>query len=367
MKTFANLAKIVAIAGMLTAALVARNATASDFLDVSGMKAIYDAETGSLRFEGLFNIHGVGIGRTDKVHLRPEGVAMTQNSLSIANQEEAGWLFLDGIEGGGFDAGTIFPVGLSAELSDFYIGVCSMGSGKAITPIPIFSGSISYLPSFDPYATVEPLVPETPPILDPVIPTIPVEPVLPSEPELPPVVELPPPAEPSDPTSNEPPEWAVDPPATIPGMIEPPTTTVEVPVIDPPSIPILINRPIYNAIDWGWYHQEYSTLQLVEYQNFSQVGLGASITSYRDLVDMDLNLAVDSLNDELSSIQLAILRLQQNASPLSVQLTGASTFADAAVQQAAVPEPAAGLILLSGTIGLAAFVRRRDRCECQDR
>ena len=371
MKTFANLAKFVAIAGLLTTAFVGRNATAGDFLDVSGMKAIYDAETGSIRFEGLFNIHGVGIGRNDKASFRPEGAATTQASFSVANEEETGWLFLDGIEGGSFDAGAIFPAGLSDGLSDFFIGVSSIGSGKDVTPIPIYSPSGVYLPNFDLYATPAPPVVETPPILDPVVPTMPLDPVIPDEPVLPPVVEIPPPAEPSDPPSEEPPqwpEWAVDPPATIRDIIETPTI-IEDPVaaIDPPSFPLLINRPIYNSIDWGWYRQEYLPLRMAEYQNFTQVGLGAHITAYRELVDANLNLDVDSVNHELSSIQLAIMRLQQAASPLSIQLTSASTFADAAVQQVVVPEPAAGLVLLSGTVGLAAFVRRRDRLDQQAR
>ncbi|MBA4105054.1 MAG: hypothetical protein C0485_04790 [Pirellula sp.] len=362
---------MIAVTGLLVTTVVGGPATASDFLDVTGMKAIYDAETGSLRFEGLFNIHGVGIGRNDKAQFRPEGAATTQAGFSVANEEEAGWLFLDGIEGGSFDAGTIFPTGLSDGLSDFYIGVSSIGSGKNVTPIPIYTPSGIYLPNFDLFATPAPPVVETPPILDPVIPTIPVDPVLPNEPVLPPVVEIPPPVEPSDPPSEEPPqwpEWAVDPPATNPDVIETPTI-IEDPVaeIDPPSIPVLINRPIYNSIDWGWYRQEYLTLRMAEYQNFSQVGLGASITADPYLVDMDLNLVVDSVNDELSSIQLAIMRLQQTASPLSIQLTDASTFADAAAQQVAVPEPAAGLALLSGAVGLGACVRRRDRLDQQAR
>lgn len=371
MKLFTNLSKMVAVTGLLVTVVIGGQATASDFLDVSGMKAIYDAETGSLRFEGLFNIHGVGIGRNDKVQFRPEGAATTQASFSVANEEEAGWLFLDGIEGGSFDAGTIFPAGLSDGLSDFYIGVSSIGSGKNVTPIPIYSPSGVFLPNFDLYATQAPPVVETPPILDPVIPTIPVEPVFPSEPVLPPVAELPPPVEPSDPSSDEPPqwpEWPVDPPATNPGIIEPPIIIVEdaVPGIDPPPIPELINKPA-DFIEWGWTRIEYLTHQLTEHRTFPQVGLGARIAAYRNLVDIDLDLVVDSAILELSSMQLGVLTLQQAASPLSVQLTGASTFAESSVLQVAVPEPAAGLVLLSGALGLGTFIRRRDRLEVQAR
>jgi hypothetical protein len=267
----------------------------------------------------------------------------------------------------------ILPVGLSNKLSDFYIGVCSMGSGKAITPIPIFSGGIGYLPSFDPYASAEPVISETPPVLDPVVPEIPVEPVLPNEPVLPPVLELPPRPEPSDPRSEVSPQWPVwggDPPVTITDIFETPTIIVEdrVPAIDPQSIPEFINQPIYTSIDWGWNRLEYLTLGLAEYQNLAQVAPGASITPYSDLVHMNLDFVVESANHDLDSIQMAIMKLQNAASPLSIQLTSASTPAGSADQhQVAVPEPAAGLALLSGAVGLGAFVRRGGRLDQQAR
>jgi hypothetical protein len=66
MRLFSRLSNQVTAAAYLVAVIFLQTSTASDYLDVSGMKAIDDANTGNLRFEGLFNIQGIGIGRNDK-------------------------------------------------------------------------------------------------------------------------------------------------------------------------------------------------------------------------------------------------------------------------------------------------------------
>lgn len=172
-----------------------------DWLDVSGMSAIYNPDTGSIRFEGLTDIHGIGILKTGDVGFNPSGATST-GTFSVANEDEIAWLFLEaGVEGGGFDAGAILSPGLTDELSNYYIGVSSMGSGKKVTPIPIVSTTGSYLPSFDPFAEPEPIEPVLPPVVvetplpEPPAPLPPADPpvvVVPPVQELPPIVEPPP-------------------------------------------------------------------------------------------------------------------------------------------------------------------------------
>lgn len=128
-------------------------------LDVTGMQAVYDPLTGNVEFEGLTNIHGIGILSNGEVDLNPSG-AISAGDLLVANAEEIGWLFLSGISGGAFDGGAILEAGLSGELSNYFIGVSRMGSGKSVTPIPIVIGSTSYLPNFNPFAPAVAAVPE---------------------------------------------------------------------------------------------------------------------------------------------------------------------------------------------------------------
>ena len=127
-----------------------RAQSTSDLLDVTGMRAIYNPATGDVRFEGLTNIHGVGVNRSGDVRLNPAG-AVSGGSFSTASDDEIGWLFFDGIAGGAYDAGPILQPGLGAELSKYYIGVTTMGSGKSVTPIPIVSLDGEYLPDWSPF------------------------------------------------------------------------------------------------------------------------------------------------------------------------------------------------------------------------
>lgn len=357
MRIYASLAKIVAIASLLTTALVGRNATASDFLDVSGMKAIYDAETGSLRFEGLFNIHGVGIGRNDKASFRPEGAATTQASFSVANEEEAGWLFLDGIEGGTFDAGAIFPAGLTDGLSNFYIGVSSIGSGKNVTPIPIYTPSGAYLPNFDLFAPSMPIV-ETPPIQEPVVPAVPGEPVLPVEP----VVELPPPADPPAPENDPVVAPEIDP------VVVPPVVNVD--DLEPPpdeGVPTIIDivsQPGNRIEIWRPTDEWRFTYELTWEETQTFVDWGGRLLSYVDLdgVDYDGIVELTGLSADLTQFTSLLLTTSVNSTSLSTgRLMGAMSFAGRSDVQVAVPEPSVGVLLLGAIVGLKAARRQFKR------
>lgn len=337
-------------------------ASASDYLDVSGMKAIYDAETGNIRFEGLFNIHGLGIGRNENVEFRPEGATTTQASFSIANQEEIGWLFLGGIEGGSFDAGAIFPKGLSEGLSDFYIGVASMGSGKSITPIPIYTPSGIYLPNFDLYATPAPPVEEVPPVLEPVTPGIPVEPVIPNEPIAPPAAELPPAVAPPASAGDNPPnwpEWSGDQPVVDPDIFDPPVVTVEEPA------PPIDSAPIIFVIDdgittWDPVLGEQMTFQPTWDLTLPYLGLGGRVLPYGDLVDVSLNGLVDFADLNADSLEFASLSLNHSAAPLVFHQIGASLSGTSALE-VAVPEPCACVVLLGAGAGFGAVQRHQRR------
>jgi hypothetical protein len=332
MRLFSRLSNRATVAAYLVVVIFAHTATASDYLDVSGMKAIYDANTGRLRFEGLFNIHGIGIGRNDKASFRPDGAATTQASFSVANEEEAGWLFFDGIEGGSFDAGTILPTGLSDGLSDFYIGVSSIGSGKNVTPIPIYSASGVYLPNFDLYAP--PPVAEMPPVIQPPISEIPLEPAIPSEPAAPPVVELP-----------------VDTDLPVVTIEEP-----ELPIDSGPIVEVINEVTNPGFVTWEPVRGEYTFP--IWNSSIPHLELQGLVLQYVDLADFSFNGIVDADDPNAYAVAFTSHSATQSNTSLSDGFI-CNTLPRVSEGGLLIPEPGAIAVGLPLVV-VIALRRRRD-------